>query len=236
MEDIFHKAGIIREKRIKFDNNFNKVKQNSDTDLELIKKMKVELSKISGTVSLEFMKENYRCIYINLISSLDYYTTEIIIYGLINIARGKKKAGKSYQDLKISIQVLDSIDLCFEDFTMRETVFELIKSGIRDEVYRNSYQKWENIERGLSYILSNQELNNIKTKLKLFDLKFINKLNGFVERRNVMVHSFDRVIKIESSNRNDLELANIENEINFYIDLIEQIILAIHSEILTCFK
>lgn len=134
----------VRNKIIKDEKTFNNIKKNLDLDIKNIKNFKLTLTKLPKVNDTNFIKECYRSIYINLTSCLDYYTTEIIICGLFEIAKGNKNPGKTYKDLKISIQVLDSIEQNFNDSTMRETVFDFIKTGIRDEVYKNSYQKWTN--------------------------------------------------------------------------------------------
>ena len=97
-----------------------------------------------------------------------------------------------------------------------------LKIAIIEKLRKNTYQKWENIKEGLSLVLPeafHKKIGKLASegKFQVADLKEIN------DKRNLIVHHFDREYKNESV-RNDFDL-----DCQKSFDLIKLIIDSIHK-------
>lgn len=213
---------------------FNPVKNNrpSSEELERIKKYSDEnLEIIFSKFSIDNLKEKKlddnekRDIIVNLIGALDYYIHEIIIWGLVQITLNKFPVGKNYEKQKIELEY-KYIKMAFEDKDIFNDIE--LKKTIIENIRRNSYQKWQNIKSGLELILPKDILQKIsdltsgKNGIAVFQT---NKLDELANKRNLIVHHFDREYSNNSS-RNSIDIDCKEGFIliKTIIDSIHQII------------
>jgi hypothetical protein len=198
--------------------NFSPVENNrsSSEELKRIKKYS------DANLNLIYLKlatsdeEEKRNIIVNLISALDYYVHEIIIWGIVQITLNQFPETKQYKRLEISIKYL-------KEFKEKD-IFDdpKLKIAIIEKLRKNTYQKWENIKEGLSLVLPeafHKKIGKLASegKFQVADLKEIN------DKRNLIVHHFDREYKNESV-RNDFDL-----DCQKSFDLIKLIIDSIHK-------
>lgn len=198
--------------------NFSPVENNrsSSEELKRIKKYSdIDLNLIYLKLATSDEEEK-RNIIVNLISALDYYVHEIIIWGIVQITLNQFPETKQYKRLEISIKYL-------KEFKEKD-IFDdpKLKIAIIEKLRKNTYQKWENIKEGLSLVLPEDFHKKIgklasEGKFQVADLKEIN------DKRNLIVHHFDREYKNESV-RNDF---NLDCQKSF--ELIKLIIDSIHK-------
>ena len=194
-EDLEKSLGI--NDLVPVDNN-----RSSSEELKIIKKYSDEnldiISKNLNTIN----EEEKRGLIVNLIAALDYYVHGIIIWEITQITLNQFPEGKKYSDIKIKIKFLKEFKKS-NFFDEPEIKKEIIK-----EIRYNTYQKWEDIRYGLSLILPKEvnskigELTSGKPSPAIFQTEKLEEIN---EKRNLIVHHFDREYENEYV-RNDFDL------------------------------
>lgn len=219
LEDIEKELGIDTLSPVKnirsSAEELSRIKKFSDENLDLI------ASKLTTTD-----EEEKRDIVVNLISALDYYVHEIIIWGIVQITLNKFPKGDKYNSIEISIKHLKEIienteEDIFYNSELRETIIEKTKSF--------TYHEWQRIKEDLRLILPKTihsrlgELVSGQNSPAVFQ---VNELENLKNKRNSIVHHFDRDYK-NTSQRNTFD---IDCQKSF--DLIKNIIDSIHNIIL----
>lgn len=188
----------------------NKIKTYSDENLNIIK------SKIDSCGEIK------RDIIVNIISALDYYVHDIIIWGIIEITENEFPKGLKYEAFEVSIKHVKAALSNSHEINKEE-----LKQEIIDILSYETYQKWNNIRNGLKIILPREinnkiglltsDSNNPEFKFETVLLENLNKA------RNSIVHTFDRNLHDESI-RNPISI-----DIQEAIEYIELIINSIHK-------
>jgi len=200
----------------------NEVKRPSCEKLKKIKEtsnenMKLIFKKVNSINEND--DEEKRNIIVNLVSALDYYIHEIVIWGIEEITRNKFPKGKRYDKFLISVKHVKNF------FEKKSLDKEELKKEIIDLLKRETYQKWKSIKEGLEYILPDNECkligkltegNSEEFKFPTSDLDLLN------EKRNCIVHSYDRNYH-DASKRNDIKNFNCEKYYNYIILVIDSI-------------
>lgn len=203
----------------------NKVIRPSYQKLQKIKKISNEniglICKKINSINKDDEEEK-RNIVVNLISALDYYVHEIVIWGLEEITKNKFPKGKKYDKFYISVKHVKDF------FDKKSLDKEELKKEIINLLKRETYQKWKSIKEGLEYILPDNECKLIGelTDGKSSQFKFsTQKLDSLNEKRNYIVHSYDR-------NHYDSTRNNIKDfDCKEYCHYIVLIIYSIHNVI-----
>lgn len=168
-------------------------------------------------------EEQKRDIIVNLISALDYYIHDIIIWGIIEITENNFPKGKNYDKFKLSIKHLK---LVFEESEINKLE---IRKEIINELKQATYQKWGSIKEGLKIIIPEDSYEKISrlTGGAGGDYKFsVTTLENLNEKRNSIVHNYDRNLHNESiRNEFTLDCKKKFEYISLIIESIHEIIL-----------
>lgn len=197
--------------------SLDKIKKYSDENIQIIN------SKI------HLCEETKRDIIVNLISALDYYIHDIIIWGIIEITENGFPEGINYRNFKISIEHVKNA---------LSSSHELDKSLVKQEIIKilsyETYQKWINIRNGLKFILPdeiNKKIGLLTKNNKDLNFSFeTTPLETLNKVRNSIVHTFDRNLHDESSrNKITIDINEALNYVSLVIDSIHSILIEYDS-------
>lgn len=166
----------------------------------------------------KYAEEQKRNFIVNLVAVIDHYMHELIIWGIVQITQNKFPLGKKYNEF--------SINICFlkDHFEKGEIDENYLKVEIITRLSKETYQKWNKIKEALWYILPNHICEKIASLTSSTGAIFqVENYNKIVEKRNVIVHCFDRNIK-KNSIRNTCN-SNCGESFN----LIKKVIESIHG-------
>lgn len=183
--------------------SLGEIKIRSNENLDLIK-CRLSTSNI----------DEKRDLIVNMISALDYYIHDIIIWGITEITINQFPKGKDYDKFELSIKYIQQA-CADKNIIEDELKFDIIK-----KLNYETYQKWESIRKGLKIVLPDEvnlkigSLTSGQPSPVIFETILLEQMNKV---RNSIVHTFDRNLHDESK-RNEFTLNC--NECLLYIELI----------------
>jgi hypothetical protein len=198
-------------------------RRTSTEELERIKNYSDENLRIIFLQIETTNDEEKRNIIVNLVSTVDYYIHEIVIWGLVQITMNNFPKGKCYSKVKIPINYL-------KEAIEQKDIFKnpVLKTEIIEDIRKNTYQNWVKIKEGLEIVLPKNTYEKIGMLTSGKDKKAKFQTSDFDEiavKRHRIVHHFDREY-VNESQRNEIEINCIKS-----YELINTIIESIHNVI-----
>ena len=207
----------------RFENNINNVKE-----LNEIKKYFEIEEKLKENIDFNKYEKNiYRSQIIFLISTLDFYIHEIVLYGMYKMYKTEWKitrGRKGYESKEVNIKYLHEI---IENFSSEKEIDNSFINALEDSIKNYSYMKYYVIEEKFNELLGiNVEGFSKKYKTKEKETKeFLNKL---IKRRNQIAHQSDREKPYEDME--DIDEDYVKTSIEKIIEIKENINIAINEK------